>query len=327
MLSGLLPTAAQAHVKWFCAYNVAGSPQGLENVLCEDFEQLVLLAISLLLVGCAVEATPLGTALLRALDRLTGPVRRHEALVVRLVAAIFFTCLFTMKTVLLTPELITHLWFVPWIQLAIAVALLSRYTLMAAAGGIVVLYAMCIAQYGVFHLMDYPIFLGIAAYLAYLGLERPFAWLRPLDLLRWSAAITLMWAAIEKWAYPEWSYPLFVAHPNMGMGFDPSFYMRAAGVVEFTLAFALTCTPLMRRIAAAILLGPFVGAISEFGRIDAIGHSCIIAVLLVILADDARVRFRRRSFALTPLGYSAALTVFIAGYYGLHVALYGAGTG
>ena len=31
---------ADAHVKWFCAYNVAGQPDGLENVLCLDFEFL-----------------------------------------------------------------------------------------------------------------------------------------------------------------------------------------------------------------------------------------------------------------------------------------------
>jgi len=324
-MSLLLPVSAQAHVKWFCAFNVAGSPQGLENVLCQDFEQLVLLAISLLLVGCIVEATPLGSALLRSLDRVTGPIQRHQELIVRGFAAAFFTSLWTLKTVLLTPELTTNLAFVPWLQLGIAVSLLSRHTLMAAAGGIVTLFAMCVAQYGVFHLMDYPIFLGLAAYFAYIGLGRPIPRLRALDILRWSAGITLMWAAIEKWAYPQWSAPLFVIHPDMNMGFDIDFYMRAAGVVEFTLAFALIWTPLARRFAAAILLGPFVGAIAEFGRIDAIGHSCIIAVLLVILSDNARLPVRRRTPAIlfTPIGYSAALSLFILGYYGLHAALFG----
>ena len=58
---------------------------------------------------------------------------------------------------------------------------------------------------------------------------------RPIDLLRWAAGITLMWASIEKWAYPEWSYPLFIEHPGMSLGFTPEFYMRAAGAVEFAL--------------------------------------------------------------------------------------------
>jgi len=29
---------ASAHIKWFCAYDVASQPVGLENVLCPDFE-------------------------------------------------------------------------------------------------------------------------------------------------------------------------------------------------------------------------------------------------------------------------------------------------
>jgi hypothetical protein len=53
-----------------------------------------------------------------------------------------------------------------------------------------------------------------------------------------------MWASIEKWAYPEWSYPLLTLHPGMTFGFTPQFYMQAAGVVEFALAFALLWTPL-----------------------------------------------------------------------------------
>ena len=324
----LLPVAAEAHVKWFCAYNVAGSPQGLENVLCEDFEQLVLLAIFLLLAGGLVEWTPLGNSLMRALDRVTSPVRRYEEGLVRAVAAGFFAALGMMNpSVLLTPELTTTYAFVPWLQLAIAAALLWRPTLVAAAGGMLVLFGMSVAQYGLFHLMDYPIFLGLAAYIANLGLEKPLSWLRGRDILRWSAAITLMWASIEKWAYPEWSAPLFVLHPEMSLGFDKDFYMRAAGVVEFTLAFAMVWTPLARRIAAAMLLGPFIGAIPEFGKIDAIGHSCIIAVLVVILADDMRMPIRIRRVCATPLGYSMALTVFLLGYYGLHQMFFGAGVG
>ena len=56
--------------------------------------------------------------------------------------------------------------------------------------------------------------------------------MRPIDVLRYAAAITLMWASIEKWAYPQWSYPLLIRHPEMTLGFAPDFYMRAAGAIE-----------------------------------------------------------------------------------------------
>ena len=40
MVNALIAGTADAHVKWFCAYNIAGQPRGLENVLCPDFEFL-----------------------------------------------------------------------------------------------------------------------------------------------------------------------------------------------------------------------------------------------------------------------------------------------
>jgi len=321
------PAAAQAHVKWFCAFEVAGSPVALLNILCQDFEQLVALSIGLLVLGGVIEGSPLGCAILRSLDQATSLLHRHTEIVVRVVAGGFFTSLWTTQHVLLTPELATTLGFVPWFQLAIAAAMLSRRTLPLAALGIAALFGMAVSQYGMFHLMDYPVFLGLAAYLACIGLRRQPFGLRPLDLLRWSAAVTLMWAAIEKWAYPQWTFPIFVTHPGMSFGIDIAYYMRAAGVVEFTLAFALLGTPLVRRSAAIILAAMFAGAIGEFGLIDAIGHSCIIAVMLAVLADDARAPVRHRMALLTPVGYSATLAAFLVAYYGLHTALFGAALG
>ena len=326
-LTAFAPIPAHAHVKWFCAFDVAGSPVGLENVLCQDFETLFALSIALLLIGCVIEGTPFGGALLRSLDSVTVILRKRTELMVRVVAGGFFLSLGLGMHVFLTPELATDLPFVSWMQLAMAAAMLSRRTLPLASLGIVALFGMATAKFGIFHLMDYPVFLGLAAYLACVGLNRSPFGVRPLDILRWAAAVTLMWASVEKWAYPQWTFPVFVSHPNMSFGFDIAFYMRAAGVVEFALAFALVCTPLVRRISAAILAGVFIAAIGEFGPIDAIGHSCIIAVMLAILADNARAPVRRRTVLVLPVSYSAALGGFLLTYYGLHSALFGMSVG
>jgi hypothetical protein len=66
VVDALLARPASAHVKWFCAYNVAGQPDGLENVLCLDFEKLTGLSVVALLAGSVLEGTPLGVAMLRA---------------------------------------------------------------------------------------------------------------------------------------------------------------------------------------------------------------------------------------------------------------------
>ena len=65
-------------------------------------------------------------------------------------------------------------------------------------------------------------FLGVAAYLALMGMQSQFFGMRPLDVVRWAAAITLMWASIEKWAYPQWTFPLINDNPSMTMGYDPN---------------------------------------------------------------------------------------------------------
>jgi hypothetical protein len=129
-----------------------------------------------------------------------------------------------------------------------------------------------------------------------------------------------MWASIEKWAYPEWSYPLLNLHPEMTFGFSPEYYMRAAGAVEFALAFALLWRPLLRRVAAALLIEIFVGAVFEFGKIDLIGHSLIVVTLLGILADNGGKPATFRSASLLPVSYASALIGFLALYYGWHAA-------
>jgi small basic protein len=319
---GLCETAS-AHVKWFCAYNVAGQPDGLENVLCLDFEFLTGLSILGLMAGSLLEGTPVGVAMLQALDRVTAFIRNNLETIFRASVAFFFIAIWGVGGVLLTPELKTDSTLIGIIQLGIAAGMISRRTMPLSALGICALYAVAIWNYGVFHLADYPVFLGIAAYLALTGLQKNFFGARPIDVVRWAAGITLMWASIEKWAYPEWSYPLFVAHPEMSMGFMPDFFMRAAGAVEFALAFALIWTPLVRRAGAAMLAAMFISAVFEFGKIDLIGHTLIVVALFGIVADDARQPARLRDSWLLPLSYAAALVLFLAVYYVGHAELFG----
>lgn len=316
LLTMLSNTAAHAHVKWFCAYDVAGQPRGLENILCTDFELLVIASILFLVSGCYVESTPLGSAALRAMDRATVWVRENSELLMRATCGFFFVALWTLGGVILTPELKTTSPAIPLIQLAIAAGMISRATLPLSAAGIVFLFGVGVWNYGAFHLADYPIFLSVAAYLVLTAVQRDVFGVRAVDVIRYGAAITLMWASIEKWAYPQWSFPLFMQHPNLTLGFDPEFYMRAAGIVEFALAFALLWTPLVRRFAAVILCGAFISACFEFGKIDVIGHSAIIAVLFLIIADDKKAAENSR--VLRPVFVAPAFTIALVGYLALY---------
>lgn len=313
----LLPGPALAHVKWFCGYNVAATPRPLRVVVNADYGHLVLLTLLILLVAGLLDRTPIGLAMLRSMDRVTGFLRDRTDVLVRVVLGGFFVALWAMGGIILTPELKTAADWVSWLQLAIAIGMIWRETLVLSALGIVALYAYAVDQYCIFHLLDYPIFLGLAAYLAMSGLRTPLFNLRALDVLRYATAVTLMWASVEKWAYPEWTFPLLAVHPEMTLGFSPEFYMRAAGLVEFALAFTLVCGPLMRRVSSVILIAMFVGAVFDFGKIDALGHSPIIVVLLAILADD-QMPAEKPSAILAPAYFCASLGLTVLAYYGVH---------
>jgi hypothetical protein len=324
-LSWLLATTreASAHVKWFCAYNVAGQPRGLENVLCFDLEWLVGLSILWLLAGALFEVTPSGQVLLRSLNRVTSKVEENSNNILRATLAFFFISIWAIGGIILTPELKSDAPIIGIVQLIIVASLMYRTTLPLAGIGIIFLFSFATWQYGLFHLADYPIFLGVAVYLILVGLGRDFFGVRPLDLLRWAAGITLMWASIEKWAYPEWSFPLLIQHPSLAFGFDPELFMRAAGAIEFALAFALIWTPLVARVAAIILAAMFISAVFEFGKIDMVGHSGIIAVLIVIAADSKKRKHVSLKPFLVPLGYGGAFVATLLVYYVAHSLLYG----
>jgi hypothetical protein len=314
---------ASAHIKWFCAYDVASQPVGLDNVLCPDFELLTGLSLLGLLTGSAVEGTVVGNAILRAFDQATSYIRDNIEIIFRAACAFFFISIWAVGGILLTPELKTDSIWIGVLQLAIAAGMLSRRTMPASAFGIFALFDIAVWNYGGFHLADYPVFLGFAAYLALVGGRTNFFGTRPVDVLRYAASITLMWASIEKWAYPQWSYPLLIQHPEMTLGFAPDFYMRAAGAIEFALAFSLLWTPLVRRIGAIMLTAMFVSAVFAFGKIDLIGHSLIVVALLGIIVDDGGKPARIRDFWFMPAAYVASLALFLWTYYMVHAELFG----
>ena len=314
---------ASAHVKWFDAYNVGGQPLGLEKVLNADFEMLVGISIAWLLFGSVVEWSFIGPAMLRAIDRATQLIEENTELIFRAGCVFFFISIWAVGGIILTPELKTNSNWVGAIQLAIAAGMVSRLTMPLSAIGIFALFDIALWKYGTFHLADYPIFLGVAAYVALTGGQTKFFGARPIDVVRWMAGITLMWASIEKWAYPEWSYPLFIQHQHLTLGFTPEFYMRAAGAVEFALAFALMWTPLVRRVAAIVLTGMFVSAVFGFGKLDLIGHTLIVVVLVGIVADSGSETVLTRRPWLVPLAYAGSLCLFLTTYYLAHAVLFG----
>jgi hypothetical protein len=325
--AAMLPMAAAAHVKWFAPYIVESPPQRIAETLTDRWFWIgIALVLVFFLLTRAVERTTVGERILAGFDKVSGPLWARGDDFMRFVIAAFFVAIFAVGGVYLTPDLKSPHEWVSWFQLLIAALVFSRRTMPLAAAGIIGLWLLALTQYELFHLLDYlALGVGVAAYLVLAASDRP-EWHRyRFVVLRWGVAIALMWSSLEKFAYPDWFYPLVEEKPFLTFGMPRDVFIPMAGVAEFTMGFGLLWTALIRRLSALALFVIFNAAVYPFGRLDLVGHALIMAVIVIIFADPTpQVRFAiRRTLAAIPATLVATMAVFAGSYWGLHHALYG----
>ena len=332
-VAALRPARASAHIKWFAPYDVAQSPVPIVGVMTAHF-LLVLAGFVLLVFGGFM----LDRIVSRSRPRIAGLQRREEAeeRVMRAGTGAFFMALFAMGGIILTPELRTDAGWTGWLQFGIAASMVSARTCVLGAIGIVALYAYGIALYGVFHLSDYPMFLGIAAYMALTSSTSPRLRSQRMPILYATVCGSLMWGAVEKWAYPQWTFPLLDARPYLTLGIPPGDFMVVAGFVEFALAFYILTGLGLLRLGIFGLGLIFVAAIVDFGKLDAIGHLPIIVSLVAMFLHgptrlhhwlhDAR-RGLLAEAGKAGCSFATAISICFAAYYGLQHAEYRHGAG
>jgi hypothetical protein len=230
--------------------------------------------------------------------------------------------------VLLTPELKTNS---PWAMLlpwTIALAALFERPRVAAAG-IAALFIAAVADYGVFHLLDYPLFGGIALVL-WRAPAGAASLARAMVVLRVAVALTFFWGGVEKWLYPQWTYPLLCGSGKaLSMGLAPDVFMQGAGFIEFSLAFVVLVGDFAARVAAVMLVAVFIAAIPMFGVVDAVGHAPFMLALVVLamqpnrlsaLLAGARAPVQGARWAAA---FAVVLGVVPAFYFAAHQLAYG----
>jgi hypothetical protein len=233
----------------------------------------------------------------------------------------------------LTPELKTVSPFVPWLHLAIAICVMSRYTVFVAGLGVFGLYIAAGRDYGLFHLLDYLIFLGIAYFLLVLSSSSKRLLKSGFVVLFACTGLTLIWAAVEKFAYAHWTMSVLETRPHMLMGMTPPVFMKVSGFVEFFVTFILLgAVSVVGRLIALALMSVFVLAVFEFGMVDALGHLMIVAILWVLVVrgpTDARYMLVlpdkslfTEAYFMTGLYFLAFVMIFIL-YYGIHHLTFG----
>ncbi|HUQ34877.1 MAG TPA: hypothetical protein VM144_00710 [Aestuariivirga sp.] len=322
---------AQAHVKWFAPYIVQAEPQSVFITLADPWFWLGLVLVSIfLLLTRYVERLPLGDTVMDAMDRISDPLWNRLDDFIRAMIAAFFVAIFAVGGVYLTPDLKTPSEWVSWAQLLIAAGIFSKRTMPFSAAGIIGLWLLALRDYDLFHLLDYlALGVGVAAYLVLASSQREDWRAHRFEVLRWAVAIALMWSSLEKFAYPDWFYPLVEERPYLTFGIPRDAFIPMAGVSEFALGFGLLATPLMRRLSALGLLLIFTTAVYPFGRIDLIGHALIMMIIVAIAVDHTRdlhfLNAIRRKTVLLPVSLAGFMAVFAVSYWGTHAAIYGGG--
>ncbi len=338
----LLPGVAQAHVKWFCGpIDDSLPPAPLWQVLSPLYFTCLVGFAALVAVGSGCDAL-----IARFMPGSATVSPRSDIIVdvlVRVAVAVYAVCLWRDLAVVLwandatgsvlTPEMVDKDRLVGLLQLSIAgIVLVPRLSLLA-AGGLLTLYAIGVARFGLFYMIDYLFFVGLAVYIA---LGQPMMRHR-LGLMSWrvsiltgSLSLSLMWTAVEKFLFPQWTIAVLLHHPGVTAGFPFPSVATIAGFVEFSLAFYLLVgRAVLVRIAAVIFSFVFIMAMPEFGMVDVVGHIPVLVIFAAtLLQGETRLQRSFRgavssisgSAASVVVRYVVVLATLMSLYYGLHAA-------
>lgn len=320
-------TSAQAHVKWFADWSVVICPprdpmQVLSMPLWQAFFAAAIVVMGFLGWLDARLARAANTWQ-RRLDHVHESVMPFAMVVLRLGLSLYWLIVsLTLSTpVYLTPELAAPAG-VRWLQVACAVAVLHRSSSWLAGLGMLSLYLMAALQHGWFHLLDYPLFLGMGIILLLPTVRKREDDALSLDLLRWSAAITLLWGGVEKFAFPQWSFDMMRSMPILSLGVSPEAAMYMYGFGELALSFALLLFGVGSQIAAFLLLLVFVLAVPPFGWVDFVGHSGIVVALVLLSLTKPRLPVLRATALRNGLLHCGTFPAAVLGLWGIYVALH-----
>ena len=330
----ILPSLTEAHIKWFVAFDVSDPPKSLLSWVNKGYViSLFVLSLWGVVIACAMDSF-----WCRKFGRFTyishffAGYNDIALNIARIGTGIFFVALWLLGGVILTPDLITDAWFIPYIQLTIAIAVLFKRTLVIAGLGILLLYGYAIYHYGLFHLLDYLTLVGLGLFLILSEFKSSKLAVYRLPILYGFLVFSFLWSAIEKLAYPQWFYPFLEKYPFITLGFENDFFIASAAFVEFTLFFLL----LMGSngvIVMALLSNLLITAGNiYFGKMDAIGHFPVNFILIIMLIQGPLPmkawffdhRCKPYSAAVTiGLVFIIVLAIMFSLYYGLHWLLYG----
>ncbi|MEZ4698795.1 MAG: hypothetical protein R2834_00575 [Rhodothermales bacterium] len=284
------PGYAFAHVKWFSDYSYAERPLSFDEIMTPLFGLLFAASVVSIAGIVVLDERLTQTAWYRHLvERLRGYASRSD-LVLR-VAVGGVLLLSWQSGAMLVPEIPSSHVLVDFVQLLLAILILSNRFTQVAGYGLIGLYILAYWKYGALHILDYIYLVGAAYYLIASQSKQKKIRASGLPVLYASVGFSLCWVALEKLVYPQWALSILQDRPFLTMGFDPNFFLTSAAFVEFTLGFLLIVCLIQRPIAIAVT-GLFMTTTMVFGKLEFVGHAIVHAAMIVFILQGRGETFR-----------------------------------
>ncbi len=155
---------AYVHVKWFSEFSFRDRPLGLAEAITPTFLALALL--STLTIGGLVflDRALAGVASYQRINQWLQS-RSDDSVLVMRIAAGAVLLLSWQADARLVPELGIGAAWIGWYQFLLALLLPFRRTVPIAGAGLILLYAIGLARFGAFHMLDYLLYAGAGYYL------------------------------------------------------------------------------------------------------------------------------------------------------------------
>jgi len=265
------------HVKWFTDV-LPAQPQPLGEVLTTHFLLAMLLSLAVMLAF---------TYYNERLQALPGVERIHSFLdqyrswvpwLIRIGAGIPLLAA-GIQGYLLHYELAPIPTWVSYAQIATGLLILVPSLGKVGGAALLTLYATGIGLFGVHPMLDYVSWLGVVYYLLAFGTRLQVA---SIAILYVTTGLSLSWAAIEKWVYPQMAFDIIANHGIPTFGFPAVLFLVLAGWVELSVGYLLI-TGVLNRLLALVVTLLFVLTSSLFGLAEVLGHWQLHTALLVFL--------------------------------------------
>jgi uncharacterized membrane protein YphA (DoxX/SURF4 family) len=279
-----------AHVKWFHDFSFLDAPLGFADALSPLVVWMLIasgIAMgSLVLLDRVLATSPPYQKIAHWLE-----VRQeHGPLVLRIGAGMTLLLSWQADAVLV-PELAASSDWIGWFQFALALILIFPKLAPIAGAGIFLLWAISVGEFGLFHMLDYALFIGVAIYLMVTNSSK--GWIKGFGIpaLYLGLGFSLMWVAFEKFVYPQWGSGILDLNQYLTLGFPTDTFLILVAVTELALGFLLVIGLLGRPLGLVITLVLFSTALT-FGKTEVVGHTIIHASLIVFLLEGEGTFYR-----------------------------------